>query len=163
MRSNCTQFCRFHNFEGLPGTVSQCPLPPLEVILASAQSLCFLQAGDATYRKFLINQNIEQMCQTTLGGLGTRLGVRGLFINRGRVQIVAGFAAIDTECLSIDAFVLLIATASRLSHSQLPRIIRVARAMSKRKSYDVSFKLKALSAQRRRPRKPLPPYTRGGL
>ena len=28
--------------------------------------------------------------------------------------------------------------------SQLPRIIRVARAMSKRKSYDVSFKLKAV-------------------
>ena len=36
MRPICTQFDRFHNFKRWPGTISQCPLPPLEAILASA-------------------------------------------------------------------------------------------------------------------------------
>ena len=46
-------------------------------------------------------------------GSNSGWGSGGQFINRGRVQIVArsrivaGFTAINTECLSIDAFVLL--------------------------------------------------------
>ena len=98
-------------------------------------------------------QTIYCICPYRGQGSNSGRGSGGQFINRGRVWIVARFAAIDTNA-SRSALLCSLATASSLSHFT---VAKDHQSCSLRESCMISpSSWKLLSAQRRQPRKPLP-------